>query len=256
VTLRLDGKTALVTGASRGIGRAIAVRLASDGARVGVHYGTNAEAAKQAVADIEAAGGEAFSIHAELGADGDVDTLFAHLEDWLGGRPLDILVNNAGIGAFAPIDEITPAEFDRMFAVNVRAPFFITQRALSLLRDGGRVINVSSAAARIALPETAYAMTKGAIEVLGRNLAHTLGARGITVNTVAPGPIATDMMAFLDDAPDAEAGIVSLTALGRIGRPADVADAVSFLASDDARWVTGHVLDATGGLWLGPVMSA
>ena len=251
----LAGKTALVTGASRGIGRAIARRLAADGALVAVHYANSQAAATETVAAIQADGGRAFPVRAELGTDGDVDTLFAGLEAGLSGQRLDILVNNAAARAAAFIEQATPKEFDRMFAVNVRAPLFIIQRALPLLRDGARIINISSSDTRVALPlELAYAMTKGAVNVMSQTLANALGARGITVNAVAPGPTDTDMTAFLRDNPEVQAATASATALGRVGQPADIADAVAFLASDDARWITGQLLDVTGGMWLGPRM--
>jgi NAD(P)-dependent dehydrogenase (short-subunit alcohol dehydrogenase family) len=248
----LSGRTALVTGASRGIGRAIAERLAADGARIAVHYGRNETAAMETVAAIQEAGGQAFPIRAELGVDGDVETLFKGLEAGLNGDSLDILVNNAGILDLTPLEQVTPEAFDRGYAVNVRAPFFIIQRALPLLRDGGRVINISSAVTRIASPFLAYAMNKGAIEVLGHTLAQALAARRITVNTVTPGVTETDMGSWVDAAPGLRENIVSTIALGRLGSPADVADVVSFLASDDARWVTGVAIDASGGTWLGP----
>ena len=182
----LTGKTALVTGASRGIGRAIALRLASDGAVVAVHYGSNEAAAAATVADIEAAGGEAFPVRAELGVDGDVDELFDGLERGLAGRPLDILVNNAAISTFDATIEATREQFDREFAINVRAPFFITQRALPLIRDGGRIINISSGVTWFATPQIVYSMTKGALNVMGRTLALAVGERGITVNNDPP----------------------------------------------------------------------
>lgn len=249
----LTGKTALVTGASRGIGRAIAQRLAADGALVAVHYGSNDAAAAATVDAIRAAGGEAFAVRAQLGIDGDVDTLFAALEDGLAGRPLDILVNNAAIATIdATIDKATPEQFDREFAINVRAPFFITQRALPLLPDGGRVINISSGVTWFATPQIVYSMTKGALNVLGRSLANTLGARGITVNNVAPGVTDTDMNSWLHDSDDAPTGFTSITALDRIGKADEIADAVAFFASPDSRWVTGQTLDVNGGLFLGP----
>jgi 3-oxoacyl-[acyl-carrier protein] reductase len=247
----LVGKTALVTGASRGIGRAIAVRLAADGARVGVHYGSNEAAAKETLAVIEQAGGRAFPIRAQLGVDGDVDTLFSGLSAELDGAALDILVNNAGVMDATPYEQVTPEAFDRSYAVNVRAPFFITQRALSMLRDGGRIINISSATTRIASPFLLYTMTKAALEPLGHTLALTLGARGITVNTVLPGVVDTDMGAWVHTM-GLEEAIVSTAALGRLGQAGDIADVVAFLASEDARWVTGVKLDASGGYWLGP----
>jgi 3-oxoacyl-[acyl-carrier protein] reductase len=249
----LTGKTALVTGASRGIGRAIAERLASDGAEVAVHYGSNEAAAADTVAAIKSAGGQAFPVRAELGVDGDVDTLIAALEDGLGGRPLDILVNNAAIATFdATVEKATPAQFDREFAVNVRAPFFIIQRALPLLRDGGRIINISSGVTWYATPQIVYSMTKGALNVLGRSLANTVGDRAITVNNVSPGVTDTDMNSWLHDSDEAVSSITDIVALNRIGQAADIADAVAFFASDDSRWITGQTVDVNGGLYLGP----
>jgi 3-oxoacyl-[acyl-carrier protein] reductase len=247
----LTGKTALVTGSSRGLGRAMAERLASDGATVAVHYGSNKAKALETVAAIEGAGGQAFIVEADLANDNGVEMLFAGLEAGLAGRRLDILVNNAAV--FGPgIGETTQAEFDRVFAVNIRAPFFIIQRALPLLGEGGRIINISSGVTWFAIPEVVYAMTKGALDVLGRSLANVLGDRGITVNTVSPGVNDTDMNSWLHDIPGAASGIEQITALGRVGRPADIADAVAFFASSDARWVTGQVLNVNGGLYLGP----
>ncbi|MFF4354984.1 SDR family NAD(P)-dependent oxidoreductase [Streptomyces sp. NPDC001530] len=252
----LTGKTALVTGASRGIGRAIAERLGSDGARVIVHYGRQETAAKETVAAIEAKDGQAIAVRAEFGTDEALDTLFTGLEAALAGKPLDILVNNAGIatGMEGSIDLVTEETFDRVFAVNVRAPLFVSKRALPLMRDGGRIINVSSPSSRIANPDLAYSMTKGAVDVLSRSLAYLVGSRGITVNSVAAGITETDITAWLRDNEPVRAALSSLTTLGRIGQPEDIADAVAFLASDDGRWVTGHVLDATGGFFLGPSM--
>ncbi|MFF5469495.1 SDR family oxidoreductase [Streptomyces achromogenes] len=244
----LTGKTALVTGASRGIGRGIAERLGRDGARVAVHYGTNEEAAKETVSAIEAAGGSAFAIGVELGTPGDAERLWAEFDRHADG--VDILVNNAGIGAARPFEEIEKEEYDRLFAVNAKAPFFVTRLGVDRLRDGGRVVNISSGLARTAaMPHlVAYSMTKAALDVLTRDLSKTLGPRGITVNSVAPGIIDTDNTAeFLHGTEDGQAQAAALSALGRVGTPADVADVVAFLASDDSRWVTGHWLDATGG---------
>jgi 3-oxoacyl-[acyl-carrier protein] reductase len=250
---RLDGKSALITGASRGIGRAIAQRLAADGALVAIHYGGNDTAASETLKAIEQAGGQAFLVKAELGVNEGTDTLFTKLEKELAGRPLDILVNNAAIAPQIAIHQTTPEEFDRIFAINVRAPFFIIQRALPLMPDGGRIINISSGVTWFATPATVYSMTKGALNVLGRSLANSLGPRNITVNTISPGITDTDMNPSIRDK-DAEAveRVTGMTALGRPGLPADIADAVAFFASDDARWITGQTLDVNGGLFLGP----
>jgi NAD(P)-dependent dehydrogenase (short-subunit alcohol dehydrogenase family) len=242
----LTGRTALVTGASRGIGRAIAQRLAADGALVAVHYGSNATAAKAAVAAIEQAGGQAFAVRADLAETAELDALFAGLRDGLGGRPLDVLVNNAAvIDHTGTIEGATPEAFDRLFAVNVRAPLFIVQRALPLMPDGGRIVNVSSGVTWFATPDVVYGMSKGALNVLTRSLAHTQGKRGITVNTVSPGITETDMNTWLSESQ-------VFGDVGRHGQPADIADAVAFFASDDGRWVTGQTLEVNGGLWLGP----
>jgi 3-oxoacyl-[acyl-carrier protein] reductase len=251
----LNGKTALVTGASRGVGRAVAERLARDGAVVGVHYGTRAAEARDVVGSIEAGGGKAVPIHTEFGVNGiqaEVDTLFREFDARLDDTSLDVLVNNAGILDGTPIERVTPQAFDRSFEINVRAPFFVVQRALPRLRAGGRIINISSAVTRIASPFLHYAMGKGAIDVLSRTLAQQLGPRGITVNSVTAGVVDTDMGAWLDSAPDLRAQVSSTVALGRIGEAGDVADVVAFLASDDARWITGQSIEASGGQWLGP----
>jgi 3-oxoacyl-[acyl-carrier protein] reductase len=250
---RLEEKTALITGGSRGIGRAIAQRLAADGATVAIHYGGNDAAANETLGAIEQAGGQAFLVQAELGVSGDIDTLFTKLEKGLAGRALDILVNNAAVAPQITVHQTSPEEFDRIFAINVRAPFFIIQRALPLMPDGGRIINISSGVTWFATPATVYSMTKGALNVLGRSLANSLGARNITVNTISPGITDTDMNPSIRNK-DAKAidRVAAMTALGRPGRAADIADAVAFFASNDARWITGQTVDVNGGLFLGP----
>ncbi|GLW04758.1 SDR family NAD(P)-dependent oxidoreductase [Streptomyces lavendulae] len=252
-TKRLEGKTALVTGGSRGIGRAVAERLARDGAVVALTYARDETAALDTVECIRKDGGRAFALHAQLGSHGDAAALWsafdARVPHDTTGPVVDIIVNNAGIGHGADLASLTEEGFDEVFAVNVRAPFFIVQEGLKRLRDAGRIINISSGAARLAMPEIiAYGATKGALDNFTLNLAKELGARGITANSVAPGIIDTDVNAgWLRGNPEAEAHAASLAALGRVGRPEDVADVVAFLASDDARWVTGKVIDATGG---------
>ncbi|WP_331752603.1 SDR family oxidoreductase [Streptomyces chartreusis] len=253
---RLANKTALVTGSSRGIGRATALRMAGQGALVAVHYASDENAAGETVRLIEQDGGRAFAVQAELGRPGDVHELFLGLERGLkertGEAVLDILVNNAGEQTAAGVapEDITPEHFDRLFAVNAKAPFFIVQRALALLPDGGRIINISSGLTRFANPEqTAYAMTKGAIEQISLHFARHLAPRRITVNSVAPGITNNGSPVF--DIPEVVEQMAQLSAFKRVGEAVDVADVVMFLATDEARWITGAFVDASGGTLLG-----
>ncbi|MEU4604524.1 SDR family oxidoreductase [Kribbella sp. NPDC023972] len=216
----INDRVALVTGASRGIGRAIAEGLAADGVEVAVHYNSDKAGAEETLARI----GRGFLIGAELGVPGDVDNLVSQLEAGLAGRPLDILVNNAAAAPAGPIETDTVDAFDRLFAVNVRAPYFLIQRVLPLLRDGGRIISISSVATRMANPtQTSFAMTKAALESMTFTLAQSLGARGITVNAVAPGATRTDANAPLFDTPGLTNAITALTAQDRLGRAEDIA---------------------------------
>jgi bifunctional oxygenase/reductase len=249
----LTNKTALVTGASRGIGRAIAERLGSAGAVVAVHYSNNTAAADEVVDSIRARGGRAFAVRAELGVHRDIDVLFDGLERGLkeqcGRAELNIVVNNAGIMGGVPPEEITPEQFDRLIAVNAKAPLFIVQRALTIMPDGGRIINISSGLTKFANPEEIpYAMTKGAVEMITLHYAKHLGARNITVNTVAPGITNNGSPVF--DIPEAVKQMSALSVFNRVGEPSDVGDVVAFLASHEARWVTGAFIDATGGTLL------
>lgn len=245
-------KVAIVTGASRGIGRAIALRLARNGHFIVVHYATATEAAESCVAEIVAAGGEAAVFQADLSGQEAVRGFHARLDDLLRGlrgeTGFDVLVNNAAVGGgrlgIADVDE---ALFDRLVQVNLRAPFFLIQGALPRLRNGGRIINVSSMTVRAAFSATAaYAPTKAGLEALTRLLAVELGPRGITVNAVAPGATATDMNPAARD-PETSRATARTIALGRVGRPQDIAGVVAFLASPDGDWVTGQVIDASGG---------
>ncbi|MEU4699871.1 SDR family NAD(P)-dependent oxidoreductase [Nonomuraea dietziae] len=234
-------RTALVTGASRGIGRAAAVRLARDGFHVVVNYAENEVAASEVVSSIEREGGSAVAVRAALGTPGAVTALASELTS------MDVLVNNAGVGLPKPLSEVTPEEYDRVFAVNVRELFFLTQRLLPLIPSGGRIINVTSGVTRISYPEgIAYAMTKGAVQTFTLALAKELGPRGITVNNVAPGIIDTDANAsWLDEGGRAYAA--SRHAVNRVGEPHEIADAIGFLASPQASFITGTTIDATGG---------
>jgi 2-polyprenyl-6-methoxyphenol hydroxylase-like FAD-dependent oxidoreductase/NAD(P)-dependent dehydrogenase (short-subunit alcohol dehydrogenase family) len=248
------GKTALVTGSSRGIGRATAMRLAGGGALVAVHYGSNEQAADEVVAAIENDGGRAFAVQAELGAPGGVHELFLGLEHGLkertGNTDLHILVNNAGVMGGVLPEDVTAEQFDRLYAVNAKAPFFIIQRVLQNMPDGGRIVNISSGLTRFANPqEVAYAMTKGAVDQLTLHFAKHLGSRGITVNSVGPGITNNGSPVF--DVPEAVAQMAAMSAFNRVGETDDVAAAVAFLAGDDARWITGSYVDASGGTLLG-----
>jgi NAD(P)-dependent dehydrogenase (short-subunit alcohol dehydrogenase family) len=249
----LDNRTALVTGGSRGIGRAVALRLAADGAEVAVHYAGNDAAAAATVARIVDDGGRAFAVRARFGDDGALDALF----DGLAGRRLDILVNNAGLSSGNPIAQVTPQELERLFAINVSTPFFLIQRALPLLNDGGRIINMGSTASRFAVStQIGYTISKAALESMAPSLANELGARGITVNTVAPGAVRTDMTAGYTAIPEVLASIEAITALGRLGEPEDVAEVVGLLAGPAGRFVTGQTIDVSGGTFLGPIVPA
>jgi len=242
----LANKTALVTGASRGIGRATAQALAAAGARVIVHYGSAAKEAEMLVAEIRAAGGKADAIGADLAAPDGAHKLAAQVRK-LAGERLDILVANAGVATAAGIEDQTVEEFDRMFAVNVRAPFFLVQQLLPLFGKGSSIVLLSSLAARASvgvLP--AYAATKGAIDTLVKHFAALLGPRGIRVNAVAPGVIDTDMSSFVRS-DEGRSYTLGIQALQRIGHADDIADVIAFVASDAARWVTGDTIQAGGG---------
>jgi 3-oxoacyl-[acyl-carrier protein] reductase len=249
----LQNKTALVTGASRGIGRATALALAGAGAHVLVHYGRSAQDAESLVAGIHSNGGRAQAIKADLGTL-DGATLLAKEVRSIVGERLDVFVSNAGITKSATFKDHTVEDFDNLFATNVRSPFFLVQQLLPVLGDGSNIIVISSAVARTVVGKPgldnpsilAYAATKGATETLVKHWAAILGPRGIRVNAVAPGVIDTDMSSFTKS----EAGrelTLGMQALKRIGKPEDVADVVAFLASDAARWITGASIPVDGG---------
>jgi NAD(P)-dependent dehydrogenase (short-subunit alcohol dehydrogenase family) len=250
----LQGKTALVTGASRGIGRAIASALAEAGAHVLVHYGRSRQEAESLVACLHSKGGRADAIGADLLAPDGATLLAKQVRSILVGNRLDVLVLNAGITKAARIADYTVEDFDNLFAINVRSPFFLVQQLLPVLVEGSNIIAISSAQARTVAGKPglenpsilAYASTKGAIETLVKNWAAILGPRGIRVNAVAPGVIDTDMSNFTKTEAGREVAL-GMQALKRIGKPEDVADVVAFLASDGARWITGASIPVDGG---------
>ena len=239
-------KTAIVTGASRGIGSGIAKRLAQDGVQVVVNYSRSAEAAKQVVTSIMEQGGTAFAIQADAADLEQIRVLFTQTEERFGA--LDILVNNAGIVTPNGITAITPEEYEQQFALNVRGVLFATQEAARRMSNGGRIINITSGAATACPPMMGvYNASKAAVDAFTKTFAVELGSRQITVNSVAPGTTESEMLrGLMPD--DALPGILASTPLGRLGTPEDIADVVAFLASEQARWITGQVIGVSGGL--------
>ncbi len=243
---RLSGKIALVTGASRGIGRASALALAEAGAQVLIHYGQSAKEAEAVVEQVRGAGGRADAVGADLSDPEGPHRLVKQVRDVIGDR-LDILVANAGVSKAASIEEMTIADFDRLFAVNVRAPFFLVQQLLPIMSDGGSIVFVSSLGARFAVPSlSAYSATKGAVDTLVKHFASLLGPRRIRVNAVAPGVVETDLSTLLKTAAGREVAL-GMQALKRVAQPDDIGPTIAFLASDDARWITGDILQVDGG---------
>jgi 3-oxoacyl-[acyl-carrier protein] reductase len=249
----LTNKTALVTGASRGIGRATASALADAGARVLVHYGRSIQDAESLVTSIRSKGGRADAIRADLGTKDGAIALAREVRDIVGER-LDVVVSNAGISKAATIAGHTVEDFDNLFATNVRGPFFLVQQLLPVLGEGSNIIVISSLGAHAVVGNPgldnpsllAYGATKGALETLVKNWAAILGSKGIRVNAVAPGAIDTDMSNFIKTEAGREV-VLGMQALKRIGKPEDVADVVAFLASDAARWITGASIPVDGG---------
>ena len=241
---KLQGKVALVTGSSRGIGRAIAERLARDGAAIAVNFSGKPDEAVEVVGAIEAAGGRAVAVQADLSRVPEIRRLFLEVDRQLG--TLDILVNNAGIGMLSPLADVDETTFDKVFAINAKAVLFAIQEAAARLGRGGRIVNLSSSTTYFPLANTAvYAASKAVPKVFTEVLAKELGPRGITVNSVAPGPTAPGM--FANAPKDMQESAAQSSPFGRIGHPDDVAGVVSFLVSDDAAWVTGQHILVNGG---------
>jgi len=248
MSAKLEGKVAIVTGASKGIGASIALHLASEGAAVVVNYATSKEAADRIVGEISAAGGRAVAIRGDLAKEADVRRLFAATKEAFGR--LDILVNNAGIYEFKPLEEVTADHFHRQFDLNVLGLILASQEAARVFgADGGNIVNISSVAASNPLATASvYSATKAAVDAVTKALAKELGPRKIRVNSVNPGMVATEGLSAAGfDQSDVRRQIESQTPLGRIGQPVDIAPAVSFLVSQDSGWITGESLTIAGG---------
>lgn len=251
---RFSGKIALITGASRGIGTDIAKKLAAGGAEfIGVHYATNKDAALKVVEEIKALGSKAVALEADLSAGiSAVNKLWSAFEDAVrteyGTVQIDILINNVGIAPVIPFEETSIETFEDVINVNLKTPYFLIQAASPFIRNNGRIINISTGFARVAAPmHTIYAASKGGVETLTLALAPVFAPKGITVNAVRPGTTLTDMNRDWLSNPEDHANAASISVFGRVGSTDEVADVVAFVASEEARWVTGQFIDATGG---------
>jgi 3-oxoacyl-[acyl-carrier protein] reductase len=243
MTLPLSGKTALVTGASRGIGAAVAKRLARDGAKLILHYSAGAAEVKEVAREIEREGHGVSTVQADLGSLAGPKELAKQLEV----AKIDILVNNAGVAPFAAFDQMDEASFDQMANLNMRSVFFLTQALLPKIPDGGRIINLSSLVTRAFFPGIpGYSASKGFVDVLTLHLAADLGKRNITVNAIAPGAIDTRMSAWIHG-PGGKETLAQMQALPGIGQPEHIASVAAFLAGPDGAWTTGQIIDASGG---------
>jgi NAD(P)-dependent dehydrogenase (short-subunit alcohol dehydrogenase family) len=252
--MKTTNKIALVTGGSRGLGKDMAINLAKKGIDVILTYNSNKEAADAVVATIEQMGQQATALQLNTGDVKSFDQFFvtiaAVLKDKFQAERFDFLVNNAGTGLHAPFATTTEEQFDELMNIHFKGVYFLTQKALNLINDGGRIINISSGLARFSMPgASAYASMKGAIETLSRYMAKELGARGIAVNVVAPGAIATDFNGGgVRDNEQINAMVASVTALGRAGVAEDIGGVVAFLCTDDARWINAQRIEASGGM--------
>lgn len=245
MTKSLSGKVAIVTGASRGIGREIAERLAENGAKVVVNYVSSPAKAEEVVSAIKQSGGEARAIQADISQVAAIERLFSETIEAYGG--IDILVNNAGIMTTKPIAAMTEEDFDQQFAINVKGTYFAIQQAFHHMNSGGRIINFSTSVVGQMFPTySVYAGTKGAVEQFTRQLAKEFGPKGITINAVAPGPVNTELFT-IGKSEEQIAGIANVNAFGRLGEPDDVAGAVLFLAGEESKWITGQTIRVNGG---------
>lgn len=242
----LAGKVAVVTGASRGIGRATAIRLGRMGANVVVHYGTSRQQAEEVVAAIQGAGQQARAMKGDMRNMAELRQLFSQVIDEF--ERLDILVNNAGMLINKPLEDITEQEYDELMRLNLKSVFFACQEAARRMADGGRIINISSTVTKMMFPGySLYGASKAAVEQVTRVLAKELGVREITVNAVSPGPVDTAL--FRKGKSEAQiVELAGMAAFGRIGAPEDIADAVSLLVREEAGWITGQCICANGGM--------
>jgi len=252
----MSNKIAIVTGGSRGLGKNAVEKLAARGIDVILTYNSQADAAQAVVQSVEALGGKAVAMKLNVGESGGFDAFVtevkAQLQRVWQRETFDFLVNNAGVGLHESFAETSEAQFDLMVNVHLKGPFFLTQKLLPVMKDGGRILNISSGLARFALPgSSAYAIMKGAIEVLTRYQAKELGARGITANVLAPGAIETDFSGgMVRDNPEVNKIVSSNTALGRAGLPDDIGDMVALMLSDEARWMNAQRVEASGGMFI------
>ncbi len=248
-----ETKIALLTGGSRGLGKNMAVRIAQKGHDVLLTYHSQQEEAQATVAEIEALGQKAVALQLNTAEISSFDAFYEQvktaLQTTFGQDRFDFLVNNAGTGLYAPFAETTEEQFDQMLNIHLRGVYFLTQKALPLLNDGGRIINISSGLARFSYPGySAYASMKGAVEVFTRYLAKELGSRGIAANVVAPGAIETDFSGgAVRDNQDVNKHVAAAPALGRVGLPADIGGVVAFLCTEEARWINAQRIEVSGG---------
>ncbi|WIW26538.1 SDR family oxidoreductase [Bacillus inaquosorum] len=242
---RVKGKTAIVTGASRGIGRAIAEQLADLGIKVAVNYSSSPEKAEEVVEGIKKKGGETVAIQADLSRVAGVESLFTKTIEAFG--KVDILINNAGVNIYQPIEKVTEEDFDKQFNLNVKGTFFACQQAMKYMEEKGRIINFSTSVVGQMFPTySVYAGTKGAVEQFTRQLAKELAVKQITINAVAPGPVNTELFTVGKNEQQIE-GLKKTIALGRIGEPEDIANVIEFLVSEKSQWITGQTIRVNGG---------
>lgn len=249
-------KIAIVTGGSRGLGRDMALSLAKKGNDVIITYNSNSEAANEVVSAIEELGQKAVAIKLNTGDTKSFDAFYSEvksvLKETFGKDNFDFLINNAGVALYQPFESTTEEQLEEIFTIHYKGVFFLTQKALPLINDGGRIVNISSGLARVSFPgSSAYGSIKGAVETLTRYMAKELGARGITANVVAPGAIATDFGGgHVRNTPALQEQLKSVTPLNRIGQADDIGGVVAFLCSEDAKWVNGQRIEASGGMFL------